>query len=161
MFVTFEKIPSSAKIWVYFISQNIDNQQIDKLNVLLVDFLDVWTAHQQNLAASFQLIDNKILIIAVDEQHSYASGCSIDSSVKALKSIEQQLSINLLESNLVLFENENKIFGVYLNEIKKNIDDKIITKDTFLYDRTLTNLNDWQQKGKIKVGESWAKRYFN
>lgn len=160
MFVPFEKIPNTAKIWIYFITQNIDYQKIDKLKNLLTDFLNVWTAHQQNLFASFQIIESKILIIAVDEQAAQASGCSIDTSVKTLKLIEQQLDINLLESNLVLFENENKIFGAYLNEIKKNIEDKIITKDTFLYDRTLTNLNDWQQKGKIKVSESWVKRYF-
>lgn len=161
MFVPFEKIPNTAKIWVYFITQNIDYQKIDKLNNLLTDFLNVWTAHQQNLLASFQLIDNKILIIAVDEQAAQASGCSIDTCVKNLKIIEQQLDINLLEGNLVLFQNnENQIVNVYLNEIKKNIENKTITKDNFLYDRTLTNLNDWQQKGKIKVSESWVKRYF-
>lgn len=161
MFVPFEKIPNTAKIWVYFITQNIDYQKIDKLNNLLTDFLNAWTAHQQNLFASFQIIENKILIIAVDEQAAQASGCSIDTSVKTLKLIEQQLGINLLESNLVLFQNnENEVFNVYLNEIKQNIENKTITKDSFLFDRTLTKLEDWQKKGKIKVGESWAKRYF-
>ncbi len=160
MFVPFEKIPSSAKIWVYFITQNIDNEKTNQLNNLLIDFLNSWTAHQQNLAASFQLLNNKILIIAVDEQHTHASGCSIDACVKALKIIEQQLSINMLESNLVLFDNQEEIFGVYLNEIKKNIANKTINENTFLYDRTLTNLNDWQQKGKVKANESWTKRFF-
>lgn len=161
MFVSFEKMPKNAKIWVYFITQNIENQQIEQLNQLLADFLAVWTAHQQNLSASFEIIENKILIIAVDEQNAHASGCSIDTLVKNLKMIETQLSINLLESNLVLFQNnDNQIFNVYLNEIKSNIENKTITKDSFLFDRTLTKLEDWQQRGKIKVGESWAKRYF-
>lgn len=56
--------------------------------------LNQWAAHGQALLASSKVIDNRFIIIGVDEGFHVPSGCSIDASVRSLQEIGQQVSNN-------------------------------------------------------------------
>jgi hypothetical protein len=160
MFIPFENIPVTAKIWLYQSNVILDTKQLDFINHQLKNFIENWTAHQQSLTASFQIIQNKIILLAVDENFHQASGCSIDSSVKVIKMIEQALNISLFNRDILLENEANQLFNIPLSAIKASIETNQINDKTYVYDLTVTNLKDWNERGKILAKNSWLKRYF-
>ena len=70
MFVPFENLPATARIWVYPSNRKFSDEEAEKIGTLCRSFLEQWTAHGQGLKASFSLPYNQFIVIALDEaQH--------------------------------------------------------------------------------------------
>jgi hypothetical protein len=57
----------------------------------LQSFLEGWAAHGTSLESSYQLKYNRFIILAVNQDVQAATGCSIDSSVEFIQSLEQKI----------------------------------------------------------------------
>ena len=75
MWVPFEQLPASARLWIFSSPVPLDT---DLLLPPLQEFIRSWTAHQQDLRASASLSEGYFMLLAVDEAQTSASGCSID-----------------------------------------------------------------------------------
>jgi hypothetical protein len=51
----------------------------------------------QRLESSYELKYNRFIIIAVNQDVQPATGCSIDSSVEFIQSLEQKYNVDLLD----------------------------------------------------------------
>ena len=80
-------MPSDARVWVYQSNTILSDAEVNTIKNEGAHFISDWAAHGSNLKASFDVLFNRFIVIAVDEQQATASGCSIDKSVKFVKEL--------------------------------------------------------------------------
>lgn len=160
MITNFEELPDSARVWIYQADTLLSNEQAGIVEDRATEFCSQWSAHGTPLASSFKVLHNKFLVLAVDEGVNLASGCSIDSSVRFIKSLEQELNINFFDRTQVAFLVNDQIFTTDLKEIKTEIGNGKIDEETLTFNLQAQNLGDFNSNWIVPAGSSWMKRYF-
>ena len=100
------------------IISSIESQEILKE---IKSFVGSWQTHQKSLNADGTILLDRCLVFAVDEEIQSISGCSIDSSVKFVKSIGQKYNIDFFNRlNILLLKDEKPLMVSYheLNNYK-------------------------------------------
>src|SRR5690606_42108525 len=85
------------RVWIYQSNRFLKEDEIQRVEQILQEFVAQWTAHGDQLAGSFEIRYGLFILLFVDEQKAMVTGCSIDKSVHLLKKIEQVLGISLFD----------------------------------------------------------------
>lgn len=158
MIVEFDLIAGDSRLWIYQINRVLRPDEEASLLNETMRFLEEWTAHGSKLSASAKIIDHRLLIIAADESHSGASGCSIDSQVAFLRDIQLKLNIDLFSrTNIYYLENDN-LKSMDLNEFKSKISTGELSDETLFYNTTIHKKGQLNSDFIIPVKESWLMR---
>ncbi|MFM7379689.1 MAG: hypothetical protein ACKO2X_01115, partial [Bacteroidota bacterium] len=102
MWVPFEQLPATARLWVFTSPVPLDS---DLIHPALQTFVQSWTAHRQDLRASGALYQGYFILLAVDESQTAASGCSIDKATHFVQDLGQSLNLNFLEKRRYFYRN--------------------------------------------------------
>jgi hypothetical protein len=160
MYLPFEQMPENSRVWVYQADHRFSDSEQKTVRDRMTRFCEGWNTHGNLMPTSFELIENQILILAVDESNLGASGCSIDSSVRTLRELENLLQTNLTDQGKISLKNasgELKVIpglGVKARVTSGEIDLKTeVINPTIRIKADLKNL--WQP-----VRNSWLNKYF-
>lgn len=147
-----------SRVWTFIISKTLSQEEINLLTELGNKFVLGWTAHEQQLTASFDILDNKIIIVKVNENVTEASGCSIDKLTRFIKDTEKKFSIELLNRLLVAFKTNNGIEIIHSSKIKELLSQGVINEHTIVLNTAAANeteLINWEQELK----NTWLSKY--
>ena len=159
-FNDFEKMPDQSRLWVYQADRKLTDAESESLKKAAEAFLAQWAAHGTALYSSFKILHEKFLVLAVDEGVNMASGCSIDSSVHFIKTLEQGLGLNFFDRTQVAFLINEQIFTTDLKTIKSEIGNGKIDEETLTFNMQAQNLGEFNQNWLVPARDSWMKRYF-
>ncbi len=159
MYVSFETLPSSSKVWVYQGERTLSKEEMEKAEQLCLLFVDQWTAHNKELQASFLWMENRFLILSVNEEIHGASGCSIDASVRFVQELGRRLSNNFLDRKVV-FIIQNEMQNLTLPEIKKSVMEGVISTKTVYFNNLVNTKQSFETEWKTTVTNGWMNRYF-
>lgn len=150
----FQSFPDNARLWVFTLNGLIPDS--DKFNLELNSFVSNWKAHGSQLKAGVEILDNQILLIAVDEAVSSASGCSIDALSREVSRLSLQVGLLVCGGAEVVFKVEESWKTVSRAEFQKLIAAGKIDQTTPVVDATLTTIAELRTKGVVKpAGQSW------
>ena len=94
-----------------------------------------------------------------DETATGVSGCSTDSSVHLIKSIEEKFKVQLFDRQNLAFVVKEKIQLLPLNQLDYAVENNFIDGDTIYFNNTVLSKKEMLEKWIIPVKESWlAKR---
>ncbi|HSF53938.1 MAG TPA: hypothetical protein VLA71_09315 [Algoriphagus sp.] len=160
MYLPFEQMPENSRVWVYQADHKFSDTEEKLVRDRMTRFCEGWNTHGNLMPTSFDLVDNQILILAVDESNLGASGCSIDSSVRTLRELENLLQTNLTDQGKISLKKstgELKVIpalGVKTRVVSGEIDlETEVINPTIRIKADLKNL--WQP-----VRNSWLNKYF-
>ena len=105
MLTDFSSLPDDARIWIYQANRPFQEEELEQLKPALDNFLKQWTAHGQDLNAAYDLPYNRFIVIGLDQSVAGATGCSIDSSVHFIQSVEKMFDIDLMDKMNVTYKN--------------------------------------------------------
>ncbi|MFL2601543.1 MAG: ABC transporter ATPase [Flavobacteriaceae bacterium] len=159
MFVSFNKLPDHARVWIYQSNQTFNENQISFLTKDLESFLSQWTAHNQELEASFEIPYNRFIVLAVNEKKIKASGCSIDASVRYIKKIENKMGVILLDKMNVILKNNNSLVYKSLESFKKMYKGKQINKETIVFNNLVKTVEEYKNIWEIELKNSWHNKF--
>ena len=154
MYVEIEKMPDNARVWVYQSSREFTIEEEEKISILAKGFLNTWTAHNQELKASFEIRYHIFLILMIDGNHALASGCSIDKSIHFIQNIEKQFSVSLLDRQIFALKEDGKINLLKRKDFEKMIE-KEISLDTIIFNNLVQTKHELNTKWEIPIRESW------
>lgn len=159
MYVPFDELPDSARLWIYQSDRLLSDDEVAKIYQELSTFVHEWTAHNKALKASFTVLHNIFVALSVDQSQAEASGCSIDSSVKQIKQLEQQLNVNFFDrTKVVLFQQDEPVIYA-LNELKTSFNDDEIDLQSFFFNILASSKGDIPEKWKTPIENTWLVRY--
>lgn len=160
MYVDFDKLPDDARVWVYQANRPLSDGEVKAIEAALKPALAQWVAHGQPLLASAFVIQNRFILVAVDEGYTLPSGCSIDSSVRTLKTIGAEVGVDFFDRSAAVQAADGSVVTYSLPEIKPAVANGLLTPDTTLFNTLVKTkaefLADWQ----VRAANSWVKRYF-
>jgi hypothetical protein len=103
----FIDFPDESEVWVYSADRFLIDQEVELLSNQLTEFTQSWETHGKPLKADYAILDNVFILLVTDSLYHKASGCSIDSSVRVLKKMGQEMGINFFNRlQLVVQKNE-------------------------------------------------------
>ena len=160
MLVPFENLPEESKIWIYQSNRKFSEDEITEIEKDLQLFLENWSAHGTGLESSYQLKYNRFIILAVNQEVQPATGCSIDSSVEFIQSLEQKYQVDLLDKMNVTFKNGEHIAHKSLIDFKKMAKEKAVTANTIVFNNLVNTIEEYTDNWEVPAGESWHSRFF-
>ncbi|WP_026950521.1 hypothetical protein [Algoriphagus mannitolivorans] len=160
MYVPFAQMPEYARVWVYQAARKIEAQEKEIIQNRMKEFCEGWNTHGNRMPTSFEIVDDQILVLAVDESQLGASGCSIDSSVRTLREIESQLGINLTDQGKISLKNSlGKVSVIPALGIKSRVTSGEITEELEVINPIIQTKADLQNLWQ-PVRKSWLNKYF-
>ncbi|MCH6232732.1 hypothetical protein [Cognataquiflexum rubidum] len=161
MYKPFDQMPANARIWTYTSNRRLDKSELEILSSRLSAFCELWNTHGALMPTSFEIRFDQVIILAVDESQLGASGCSIDSSVRVLRDIENELDIDLLNQGKVSFiKSEGDLEVNPILGIKSKVTEGILQAETIVLNPVVKNKADLENNWKIKAKESWLNKFF-
>lgn len=160
MFLPFNQLPKSARVWIYQSSRDLTSSELQSIGEELDSFCEAWSAHGKGLKSSFQLLYSRFIVIAVDEGHNMATGCSIDSSVNQIKYFENKYDLNFMDRTQVAFLIDNELYIESLSAIKTKVSEGKISSKTETFNNLVETVGDFDSSWKVPASDSWLKRYF-
>lgn len=160
MYVDFNKMPDYSRVWIYQAGRSFTPAEKELITNRLKAFCNGWNTHGNGMPSSFEILDDQVLILAVDESNLGASGCSIDSSVKALRELENTLGINLTDQGKVSYKSttgELKVAPAL--GIKSKVIEGEIEADTLVINPLIQRKEELGDVW-ISAGKTWLNKYF-
>lgn len=160
MLVQFQSLSDTSRVWIFQSETELSDSQTIDITTALQYFLQDWTAHDIHLFTYGALLYHRFIVVIVDESKVSASGCSIDKLTHFIQSIEKKFSLNLLERMSVAFINEDESINVcHINDLSVLAKDGSIDADTIVFNNLVNTKIDFENKWKVKLTESWHKRF--
>lgn len=140
-------LPDSSRIWVYQSNRFFSNDEISFVQNKLNGFIQGWNNHGKNLTADARVLSPSFIILAVNESDLNASGCSIDSSVRFVKQIGEELNIDFFDRLKVLIEKDEEFKYVSIHTLTDY-------KDCKTFNTLVQTIGEFKNSFKIPVNQS-------
>ena len=160
MFVDFNSLSDSSKIWIYQSNREFSDLELEVIENKLKFFVSNWKRHGDDLKASFEIRYNQFIIIAVDEQYNNVSGCSIDASSHVFKEIEKEFQVDLFNKLNTAFKNGENINVVSLVDFQKFVNEQKINSNTIVFNNMIKTKKELSTVWEVSADKSWHCRYF-
>ena len=155
--IPISQLPPSSRLWVFPSSRPLDEDDLRRLLEETDEFLDGWTAHGRPLTSGREVVEDRFLVIAVDEGKATASGCSIDSLVGRLRVLQKELGLSLLDHSGVRYRDAaGEIQRADRPEFRRLAKRGKVNMVTRVFDATLRTLGELRS-GMLErdARESW------
>jgi hypothetical protein len=160
MYVPFESLPEESRIWIYQSNRKFSDEEMTEIETDLLAFLQNWAAHGTSLESSYQLKYNRFIILAINQEVQNATGCSIDSSVEFIQSLEKKYNVDLLDKMNVTFKLGEHIAHKPLIDFKKMVKDKAVTENTIVFNNLINTIEEFNDSWEVPAADSWHSRFF-
>jgi hypothetical protein len=157
MYVEPSLIPADARVWIYQANRPFSDLEISSVGERAKSFLETWTAHDNALRASFEILHHHFLIIMIDKSYTNASGCSIDKSVHFIQSIEKEFSVSLLDRMMFAYKNNGSVEVVSKQEFSSLLSSGVVNDETIVFNNLIETKGQLYSQWEIPMKESWHK----
>ena len=125
---------------------------------MMEDFIINWKTHGEVVKGYANMLFGQFIIIMADESLSGISGCSTDSSVRLIKSIEEKFKVDMFNRQNLAFVLNEKVQLLPLSQINYAFENDFINKDTIYFNNIVQTKEELEAKWMIPVKESWLSK---
>jgi hypothetical protein len=148
-----------SRVWIYQSSRLFFISEALEMEVMLNEFAANWKSHGAPVKGFANLFFGQFIVLMADETATGVSGCSTDSSVHLIKSIEEKYKVQMFDRQDLAFVVKDKIQLLPLNQLDYAVENNFINADTLYFNNTVLSKKEMIDKWIIPVKESWlAKR---
>lgn len=116
-----EHIPTdfcdSSRVWIYQSSRMFFVNEALQMESMLEDFVNRWQSHGAPVKGYANLFFGQFIVLMADESQTGVSGCSTDSSVHLIKTIEEKFKVQLFDRQNLAFVIKDKIQLLPLSQL--------------------------------------------
>ncbi|MBL7883439.1 MAG: ABC transporter ATPase [Bacteroidia bacterium] len=151
-------MPENARVWVYQSNRILTEAEITTIKKAAELFIVDWSAHGATLKASFDILHNLFIVIAVDEQQAMASGCSIDKSVHFIKELELKLNLNFFDRLRVAYIQQEEIKICHLSTFEELAKNNMVNEETIVFNNMVTTKRAFNHEWEVPLKNSWQSK---
>jgi len=155
-----EDFNDNSKVWIYQSSRLFLISEAFEIEDLLKDFTTNWKSHGTPVKGYGNLFFGQFIVLMADETASGVSGCSTDSSVRLIKTIEEKFNVNMFDRQTLSFIVKERLQLLPLNQLNYAIENKFVDGDTLYFNNTVLTKKEFVEKWVIPAKDSWlGKKY--
>ncbi len=152
-------LPDHARVWVYKTARDLSHAEQNLVRDRGTAFTSTWAAHGAPLDAAVEVLHDRFVVVAVDEEQAMASGCSIDKSVGFIKQLEHDLNLMLTDRMVVVYEGKNGVSSCRLQDLPELLKDGTLTADTIVFDDLVPTVGELRARLRVPLRSTWLERY--
>lgn len=160
MYIPFEEMPKNSRIWIYQADRKLSDADVAEIEIVVKDFVEQWVAHSTPLKASYKIVYDRFIVLAVDQDYHPASGCSIDASVRMILDLQAKYGVDLLDKMNVTFKSGEFIAHKSLIDFKKMAKEKAVNANTIVFNNLVNTIEEFEEYWEVSAAESWHSRFF-
>ncbi|HPR28270.1 MAG: hypothetical protein H6548_11220 [Chitinophagales bacterium] len=146
----------SSRVWIYHSNRPLTKEECTRVSMETAAFARKWTAHNQQLMAWGGVVEDRFVVLMVDESRTGASGCSIDSSVHFIQSLEQKFGLELFNRMLLTYKDEIGLHTITLSELHDALDDGKLSMDTIVANPLVATKQEFDAGFFAPLKDTWV-----
>lgn len=160
--VAFKALPDDARLWVFGVERALAAEEQVVLFTAVDRFLEDWAAHGSPLTGARDLLEERFLMVGVDEASVPPSGCSIDTMVRVLNAVEETIGVALVDHGPIFYRSSSgEVRRVDRAEFRRLAEEGSVGPATAVFDTTLTRVGRLRDGGwERPAGETWHGQAF-
>ena len=147
MYQDFDKMPIQSRVWIYQADRNLSAKEENITVYFLKNAIQDWAAHGAALLGSVAVLENRFVVIALDENQNMASGCSIDASTHWFKELGTQLGLDFFDRSIAYLD-DNVVKTVPVFKAKAAVEKTLILENTTVFNNNVSNLQEFKSSWK-------------
>ena len=148
----------SSKVWIYQSSRLFLMSEALEIETILEQFVTTWKSHGDPVKGYGNLFFGQFIVLMADETATGVSGCSTDGSVRVVKEIEQQFSVQCFERQTLAFIVKDKIQLLPLSQLSYAAENEFIEANTLYFNNTVLTKKELLQNWIIPIKDSWLSK---
>jgi len=159
MLTDFNELSDESRVWIYQCNRSFTDEEIAKISQDIETFLEAWAAHGKQLKTAYLIKYKRFIIISADESQSSASGCSIDSMVHFIQSLEKEYQVDLLDKMNVSYKHGEHIAFKPLLDFKKMVKQHAVNANTVVFNNLVATKQEFHEYWEVPLKDSWHARF--
>ena len=155
-----EELDETSRVWIYQADRRFTMQEALQIEAMLDGFVEQWNTHGTPVKGFATMFFGQFIVLIADESAATVSGCSTDSSVRLIKSIEQTFQVSMFNRQLLGFVIKDNIQLLPLAQMTYAIEHGFVTRDTLYFNNTVQIKAELKEKWLIPAGTSWLSGKF-
>jgi hypothetical protein len=151
----------SSRVWIYQSNRPFSERESLEIQEQLDQFVSQWQAHGTPVKGWGKLLFSQVIVLIADESMTAVSGCSTDSSVRIVKSIERQYEVNMFDRLLLAFVVKEKIQLLPMQQVPYALEKGFIDENTLYLNNTVLTKAELEQNWLQPLKESWLAKKFS
>ncbi len=151
----------SSRVWIYQSSRLFFISEALEMEDMLNDFAASWKSHGTPVKGFANLFFGRFIVLMADETATGVSGCSTDSSVHLIKSIEEKYKVQMFDRQNLAFVVKDKIEVIPLSQLEYAVENNFINAGTLYFNNTVLSKKEMIEKWIIPVKDSWLAKRVN
>jgi hypothetical protein len=149
-----------SRVWVYQSDRKFTSVEESEILNKLAAFTNQWKAHGNELLAKAEIRYGFFIILTVDESQAGVTGCSIDSSVRLIKEIEQEYHVDLFNRFNIAYKVNGEVVVNSKEDFETLVNIKQVTPETVVFNNMVQNLAELESKWEVPFQNSWHSTVF-
>jgi hypothetical protein len=149
-----------SRVWIYQSDRKFTSTEETEILNKLAAFTNQWKAHGNELLAKAEIRYGFFIILTVDESQAGVTGCSIDSSVRLIKEIEQEYHIDLFNRFNIAYKVNEEVVVNSKEDFETLVNIKQVTPETIVFNNMVQNLAELETKWEVPFKNSWHSTVF-
>ena len=149
---------SDSRVWVYQSSRLFALSEALEIELMLKNFAAEWKSHGVPVKGAGYLFFGQFIILMADETATGVSGCSTDSSVRLIKTIEQKFGVSMFDRLNLAFVIKDKVQLLPMPQLQYAFDNRFITAETLYFNNLVQTKQELEEKWLVAVKDSWLAR---
>lgn len=154
-------MPADSRVWIYQADREFTEKEISLISDKCHAFVEEWTAHKQQLKATFDIRYFRFIIFMIDEEAAKASGCSIDKSVHFIQQLEEEFNVSLLNRQLFAYKTDDGVKTVDQSTFEKAVIAGIVNDDTIVFNNLLYTKDELDKNWEVPLKNSWHRQFIH
>ena len=149
-----------SRVWIYQSDRKFTSTEETEILNKLAAFTNQWKAHGNELLAKAEIRYGFFIILTVDESKAGVTGCSIDSSVRLIKEIEQEYHVDLFNRFNIAYKVNEEVVVNSKEDFETMVNIKQVTPETIVFNNMVQNLAELESKWEVPFQNSWHSTVF-
>ena len=145
-----------SRVWIYQSNRIFSIPEAFEIEEKLNEFTLSWKSHQSPVKGFGTLFFGQFIVLMADESGTGLSGCSTDSSVRLIKTIEQTYQVSLFERTLLAFVIKDRIQLLPISQLNYAFQNNFIGDETLFFDNNVGTKEALLKNWIIPVKNSWV-----
>lgn len=145
----------ASRVWIYQSGRLFSINEALEIEDLMQEFTDNWQSHGAVVKGYANLLFGQFIVLMADETQAAVSGCSTDSSVRLIKTIEEKYKVNMFDRQSLAFLLKGKVEMLPLAQLKYAVENNFIDGETIYFNNLVKTKEELLGKWLIPVKESW------
>ena len=154
----YKDLADQSRVWIYQSNRKLNDDEVIEIKKYGKQFIDSWAAHGSDLQAAFEIFYNRFIVLFADETQVKASGCSIDSSVRFIKDIQNAYQLDLFDRMNIAFMDGNKIDSLRMTDFQNALASNRLTENTIVFNNLIETKKGFMDSWQVPLKDSWHKQ---